>query len=351
MIDRKPTVSPLRFVVLGAGRVTREVHLRALSRLRGVVVDAIADPDPAALRDAARWFPAARQTADWRDALGHPCDAVLVALPGQFHEPAALLALAEGRHVYLEKPPALDRHGALRIAAAARATGAVCQIGFHLRFDPRIEAMRSALRAGHIGRLLQARTFFGIPARNVPAWKQAPPAGGALLDLATHHLDILRFLSGTNPRVLEASISDAPFHEASTRIVLSVEGGATAEIVCTLDGPASQTLMLSGSGGSILLDRYRDWWPQFAEVPGVSGGMARPHRVARASAAIRYAVSKIGAPWSDPSFLAAWRHFVLNVRLAISGRQLARECAASADDGAEALRLVEQARRTAAPST
>lgn len=339
--------SKVRLAVLGAGRVTREVHLPVLSRLHGVSVDVIADPDETSRRLAAARFPQARLGSDWTEALESPCDAVLVALPSAFHEAAACAALQQGKHVYLEKPPAFDHAGALRVAAAARASDVVCHVGFHLRFDPRLAAMRARWQSGTLGRLLLVRAFFATPGSEVPAWKKSPHGGGALLDLATHYFDALRFLLGESLHVVDASIPDRPFPGASVRARLQVAGDAVAEVYCTLDGPAAQTMLLVGTEGMIELDRYRDWVPRHrgARVPPGTTHLLR--QAASVPAALRYATSKIGAPWGDPAYLAAWRAFLARVADHLAGRPPAACPAATAVDGAACMQLADQTRQLA----
>lgn len=344
MADHSDPSSPLEIAVLGAGRVTREVHLRVLSGIPGLTVKVIADPDETTLRLASRRFPRARLCSDWNDALDLPCDAVLVALPSGLHEPAALNALERGRHVYLEKPPALDEDGARRIAAAAVVNKALCQVGFHLRFDPRVVAIKDRVQSGGLGNLLRIQTFFNIPLGDMPAWKMSPPAGGALMDLAIHHFDIVRFLTNTQPTVLESSVSNHPFYEASAQVVLDIGEGARAEISCTLDGPPAHWITVTGTRGTMALDRYRDWHPRSSQNPSPSGPGNVLERIRTGPSALLYALSKVAAPWSDPAYLAAWRHFVVNVKRVNAGIPSLPGCGATATDGAEALRLVCEAR-------
>jgi predicted dehydrogenase len=333
--------------ILGAGRVTREVHLPVVAGIPGVNIRTIADPDESARRRAAALAPGARTCAHWTEALAHPCHAVLVALPANLHEEASLEAASRGLHLYLEKPGALNHGGARRIADAARSSRLVCHLGYHLRFDPRVAAMRTLLKHGRLGRPFLVRTFFGIPSADVPPWKRTAPAGGALLELSTHHFDLLRFLLDGSPQVVEARIDDDPFHEAAMHARLDLPGGACAEVCCTLDGPEAHELQVFGTEGILGLDRYRDWNPRHRARHPTSLPATLVHSIKSAPAALRYALSKAAAPWSDPAYFASWRDFLAQVRHSLDGLPPPATLAASADDAAEALRLVEETRTKA----
>ena len=67
-------------------------------------------------------------------------------------------------------------------------------IGFSYRFNPLHQEVRRHLQAEKLGKLVAVRSVFTTPPRRVPEWKQKRESGGgALLDLASHHVDLLRF--------------------------------------------------------------------------------------------------------------------------------------------------------------
>jgi predicted dehydrogenase len=115
-------------------------------------------------------------------------DAVVLAARSVDHAEHACAVLDSGKHLFLEKPGATTVAGqaAVRAAAAARPE-VVVQVGYHRRFDARwVEAQRR-VAAGEIGRPL---LVVGV-ARDVrtPEPEDPQPAGGFLVDMASHEYD------------------------------------------------------------------------------------------------------------------------------------------------------------------
>jgi predicted dehydrogenase len=122
---------------------------------------------------------APRNIPDFRKALeDKDLDALVVAAPDHWHAPAAILASAAGKHVYLEKPCSHNPHeGELLIAAAAKYKN-VIQMGNQRRSWPNVVAGIAEIHSGAIGRPYFAKTWYtnnrasigvGKPTE-VPSW-------------------------------------------------------------------------------------------------------------------------------------------------------------------------------------
>jgi myo-inositol 2-dehydrogenase / D-chiro-inositol 1-dehydrogenase len=140
--------NPLSFGLIGAGWIG-SFHAETLAhRLPGVTLTAVADPDPAA---------AARLAAprDYRSALDliaeESIDAVAICSPAAFHTDLVVAAAKAGKHVFCEKPMALDLDDADRAIDAADAAGVTLQVGFNRRFADDFSAMRAKIVDGAIG--------------------------------------------------------------------------------------------------------------------------------------------------------------------------------------------------------
>src|SRR5579883_3245175 len=104
----------LRFGIIGYG-YTGKQHARAISQLEGVEVSAVAESDPARRADAQ-----GAVYEHYQDLLTHPgLDAVTVCLPHSLHEEVATAALANGKHVLVEKPLAMSVGAGERLCALA----------------------------------------------------------------------------------------------------------------------------------------------------------------------------------------------------------------------------------------
>jgi len=168
----------LRIALVGCGG--RGVGVAGEFRaLPGCKVVAVCDPDAGRLDAARSRLEVGRGEADLRRILDDDrIDAVIVATPDHWHAPAAILALAAGKHVYVEKPCSHNvREGRLLVEAAAR-SGRVVQHGTQSRSNPFIAGGVQLLREGIIGDVLVAKAW-NVQRRDNIGHTQpsAPPAG------------------------------------------------------------------------------------------------------------------------------------------------------------------------------
>lgn len=180
----------MRVAVIGAGLMGRR-HALAYRSVPGVEVVALADSDPVAQEAVARdlGLPC---LPDWRQALALPSlDAVSICLPDRMHLAATEAACAAGLAVLLEKPIATDPAEADRIVDLAR-RGTVL-VGHMLRFDPRYQNARRALRAGRIGEAVHFKSW-----RNSAIGAAARYGGTTSLvwHVGIHDIDLLQWIAG-----------------------------------------------------------------------------------------------------------------------------------------------------------
>lgn len=138
-------------------------------------------------------------------------EAVDICLPTHLHEQIALLALAAGKHVLVEKPLALDAASAARIVAAAEHHHRVLMAAHVLRFLPPYRAAADILRSGRLGPV-RAAIFRRRCA--APAWSPwlTDPAqsGGGVFDLLIHDFDYCLHLFGPPEAVTATGYEDLP---------------------------------------------------------------------------------------------------------------------------------------------
>jgi predicted dehydrogenase len=157
-----------------------EVHIQNLAVAPDTEVAYVCDVDSRALAKGVEMvskLQSRRPTpiADFRRALDDKdVDAVVIATPDHWHAPMAILALAAGKHVYVEKPCGHNpREGELLVAAQARANRVV-QMGNQQRSAPRsIEAI-AAIHGGAIGRPYLARAWYANTRGSIGVGKPAP---------------------------------------------------------------------------------------------------------------------------------------------------------------------------------
>lgn len=200
----------LRGIVIGLGAMGAN-HLRVLGELEGAEVVAVVDPDPAPRELAQRGRPGLRAHADLETALAaENLDFACVVTPHALLAPTAHTALAGGLHVLVEKPTAHDEDAARELVADADRRGLVLGVGHVERFNPAVVALKQKLDDGLVGGILQ------MHARRLSPYPNRAAMRGASVDLATHDIDIMRYLCdgevervfAETTRVIEAHTDD-----------------------------------------------------------------------------------------------------------------------------------------------
>lgn len=176
--------------MIGAGAMGRN-HLRVLNELEGVHLAGVADADEGTAQRAARSLHIEAHT-DYRQMLAtEKLDAVVVAVPTVLHHEVVMHALQQGVNVLVEKPIASTEDEAREMLAAARDAGVVLTVGHIERYNPAILELHKRLRRGDLGRV------FKLHARRLGPFPPRVRDVGVVIDLATHDVDIMRFLSGS----------------------------------------------------------------------------------------------------------------------------------------------------------
>jgi len=184
-----------RGAVIGAGGIARQSHLPALraAPLRDRV-DIVAVVDSAPGVPPVDGIPLVRDRAALRDVAGGPLDFIDICTPTASHLELTLWGLEQGYHVVCEKPVALTRAEAQRIAGAARANGRLVVPCHQYRYNPVWQRVKEWLAAGTIGHWHLAEfavhrlaADMGRASEGGP-WRgtSATGRGGVLLDHGTH---------------------------------------------------------------------------------------------------------------------------------------------------------------------
>jgi predicted dehydrogenase len=196
--------------IVGAGWMGH-VHARAYARLRhhfptggrDPELIAAADPVDAQLSDLLRRHDIATGYDDWRDLVADPrIEAVSVTAPNHLHAQIGVAVADAGKHLWIEKPVGLNAADAEAVRRAVRATGVSSAVGFNYRNVPAVMHARSAVASGAIGRPTHARvhlfTDYAAHPGGPMSWRFALDRGGhgVLGDLASHGIDLVRFLLG-----------------------------------------------------------------------------------------------------------------------------------------------------------
>ena len=196
----------VRFAILGAGRIG-QVHAENLTRyIPEAEVAVVADVVQSAARAAAQRFGIPRASSEPAEVFADDgIDAVAICSSTETHADFIIRAARAGKHVFCEKPIALDLAAVDGALAAVAECGVKLQIGFNRRFDPNFRGVRDAVRDGEVGKpyLLQITSRDPEP----PPVSYIERSGGLFLDMMIHDFDMCRFL--LDDEIEEVSASGA----------------------------------------------------------------------------------------------------------------------------------------------
>ncbi len=248
---------------MGRAHAHALITLGHMTDLRPQLV-ALCGRDEARLAEMGERFGFERVTTDWRELIADDVDVLLNLGPNALHAEPTIAAAQAGKHVLCEKPLARD-------AAEARTmlTGdVVTMCGFNYRFVPAVRRARDLIAAGELGDLHHFRGTYrqswgADPAREgVWRFDAAQAGGGALGDLASHVVDMARYLVGDLESIAAQIATFVPGRTVDDAVAAAVRfsGGAIGTIEATrfATGEANRfTWEVNGSKGSLAFDLER----------------------------------------------------------------------------------------------
>ncbi len=240
----------MKAAVIGAG-VMGMNHARVYAEMDDVDLVAVADPSMEACARIARIY-RPEVYGDYRTMLERERpDIVSVAVPTALHVEVACDTMSRGIHVLVEKPLALTVEEGRVIIDAARQFGVKLSVGHLERFNPAIIELRRRLREEELGRIFQ------VQARRVSPFPGRIQDVGVILDLATHDVDVIRHLLGSE--VDRVYAETAQMAHASQEDLLSATLRFSSGVIGVLDvnwlTPTKvRQLAVLGEGGMYLTD-------------------------------------------------------------------------------------------------
>jgi predicted dehydrogenase len=194
----------LGICVIGTGRAGM-IHARNYaSGIRGARLVALVDPVAEALAAACKELEVASGFPDYDSAIAsRDVDAVVVVAPTVSHREIVVAAARAGKHVFCEKPMAMDVAECDEMIAACGAAKVRLQIGFMRRFDRGLREVKRRIEAGEIGDVVLVKSMTRGPSVPQPWMLDLRKSNGVLAEVNSHDIDTLRWLAASD--VVEVS--------------------------------------------------------------------------------------------------------------------------------------------------
>ena len=194
-----------RVGIIGIGGIFKGSHIGEYlddERLEVVALCDIIEERATEIRD--KYFPNAAVYTDFRELLkDETIDSVDICTPNYLHSIIAVAAFEAGKHVFCEKPDAINVEEVLKMNRAAEKAGKTLMIMRNNRFSPASQYAKKYIESGAMGDIYCGRCGWqrrrGIPGKGGWFTTKTQSGGGPLIDLGVHMIDLAIWLMG-NPK-------------------------------------------------------------------------------------------------------------------------------------------------------
>lgn len=203
----------MRSGIVGCGNVA-QVHAKAIDSMESARLVAVADICVEKAESMAAQY-GARVYGDLQELLENgQIDVLHICTPHYLHVPMAVQALRAGVHVFMEKPPVINRAQWEELKNAVQEAGNRARLGicFQNRYNDSVQHVKSQLVSGMYGKLLGVRGIVtwnrGMEYYWSNDWrgKLSTEGGGALINQAIHTLDLMQYFVDKKPLTVKASV-------------------------------------------------------------------------------------------------------------------------------------------------
>ncbi len=246
----------LRWGILAPGGIARDWARTVLGNTDQRIV-AVASRSLDRAKAFAAEFDVARAYGDYAQLVADPdVDIVYIAAPHSQHRPLALLAIAAGKPVLVEKPLGLSGDDARVIVEAARAAGVFAMEAMWSRFLPQTTVIERLRDDGVLGDIRVLAADFGSSVGADGANRIFDPAlgGGALLDIGVYPLWFAQFVLGRPERVTATGTLTDRGVDEQVSLILDYPGGAQSLLSTGLRAATPIVATVSGSKARVELD-------------------------------------------------------------------------------------------------
>jgi len=199
----------LQVAVLGAGHFANKTHIPNLLKIENVNILAICDInfDSARKTSAEFCIPHCFQSAD-KMLEDLEFDILFSVIPAHMRTNTEILAAKKGIHLFIEKPQAIDFQIAVQIDNAIKENDVLSTVGFRERYRPIFQIAKRKLENKKIVHI-EFALYQNLPKKKIDGtllnWRYRMETGGfPAFDWGGHAIDLVRYVSGLNPKKVQA---------------------------------------------------------------------------------------------------------------------------------------------------
>ena len=242
--------------VIGCGGIADRRTIPGLVEAKNARLLAVMDQVPEVTKRVQEKYGCPRSYDSVADLLAdREIDAVYIATPVFAHTEQVMAAAAAGKHILVEKPLAMNTRQGREMVEACKKAGIYATEGYMMKFHSLHQRAKEIIDSGTLGKVVLMRAQLSCWYPEIPgAWRQDPKlgGGGALMDMATHLYDLMRWFVGDVKEV--AALADTLVFsygvDDSSSTLLRFESGAHGFVdafFCVPDSSVQSRLGIYGS--------------------------------------------------------------------------------------------------------
>lgn len=241
--------SQVNLAIIGGGYMGQN-HARVFSTIEKVNLIAICDKDIKKAEKISKQYKIKIYTNYPKLFQSEKLDAVSICLPTSLHFSSSVAAIKKGIHLFIEKPITAKIIEAERLIQLARSRKIKIMVGHIERFNPVVNEIKQRIKSGELGKVLKIHTQ-----------RFSPPTGraqdvSAVIDLATHDIDIIQYLLDEKPiRIYAETDNRAHRKEDLMSAIVRFKSGSIGLIeVSWLHPTKTRSLSVLGENGMYVAD-------------------------------------------------------------------------------------------------
>ncbi len=273
-IERKVITNPekgtikedvIRVGVIGAGNFAKRFHLPNLAKIDGFEIYAVATATGANAKYIAKKYGAKYATTDYKKIIEDKnVDAVVISTRHNTHAKIAIEALKHGKHVFVEKPAAMNEEELEELLDVAKKSGKVLMVGFNRRYSPLTKKAIEYLKKTSGPIIINYRVNAGkLPKDH---WIYDPEEGGGrIIGEGVHFFDYINYVIGSEPKEISVtaidSSSDSIKPEDNFIATVKYKDGSLGNLIYTsIGGPdyPKESIYMERGGMSIEINDFKE---------------------------------------------------------------------------------------------
>ncbi len=263
----------VRMAVIGCGSFGKS-HLLGLQNIPTAEIVAICDVNEESLKEKAEMYHIAKEDCytDYRDVIAREdVDAVSLVLPDQQHREIAVAAMRAGKHVFCEKPMALNNDDCKAMMEVEKETGMKFMIGQICRYTPSFNRVKKMIDSGVIGDLVMVESEYAhhYGATASTGWRMAEDRH-IVIGGGCHAIDLLRWYAGNPEEVFgyaNHELQPTWATDDTVMAVMKMPNGVIGKVMVSsgVRRGYSMRTVVYGTKGSIVVDNKSNFFTLFLE--------------------------------------------------------------------------------------